>query len=351
MKYLGGKFVVLTAVIVAALALFTHAAPAKAESGQAFSISPPLIQLSADPNQTVQASIKLTNISSGTLLIKTQVNDFGAKNETGDPSILFDADKTMPFSLHNWIGSPAPFQISSHETKTINFPIKVPKDAEPGGHYAVIRFTGNPPSLEQNGVALSASVGSLVLMKVSGNVQEKASVADFYSTTPNFSKKSFFENGPVGFVERIHNEGNIHVQPTGTVAVKDMFGRTVTTMRVNGIPNDTKNPPKNILPQSIRRFNGTLQKKWLFGRYTAAMNLSYGDKKTMQAETHFWVIPYKIIVSVFVILIGLILLIRMSIKRYKARIIREAQKNQAPTVVENEPIKPVDDETHTPPQE
>ncbi len=65
------------------------AAIVQAENGQAFSISPPLIELNADPGQTVNATIKFSNISNDELLIKNQLNDFGASNESGEPNILF----------------------------------------------------------------------------------------------------------------------------------------------------------------------------------------------------------------------------------------------------------------------
>ncbi len=60
---------------------------ASAENGQALSITPPVMELQGEPGKTVTATIKVTNISAGDLLIKNQVNDFGAKNETGEPNI------------------------------------------------------------------------------------------------------------------------------------------------------------------------------------------------------------------------------------------------------------------------
>jgi hypothetical protein len=170
-----------------------HAVP----SGQAFSITPPLIELQADPGQTVNATLKLTNVSPSELLVKTQFNDFGPKNETGEPNIIFEDNKNTPYSLRRWFASPDPFTLKTAETRTLTFPIAVPKSAEPGGHYAVIRFTGSLPGVEDKGVALSASIGTLVLMRVSGNIQEKAALLDYFSATPKFDTSSFFEFSPV----------------------------------------------------------------------------------------------------------------------------------------------------------
>jgi len=305
---------------------------AKAEpSGQALSISPPVLELSADPGQSVTASIKLTNISSGDLLIKNQINDFGAKNETGEPNIIFNEAESTSYSLHNWVVAPAPFIIKSKQSKTVDFQINVPKDAEPGGHYAVFRFTGQAPELEETGVALSASLGSLVLLKVSGDVKEQATVSDFYSSNDQFQKQWFFENSPINFLERIKNEGNTHINPTGTIEIFDIFNRKVDTLPVNGNLSDPKNKPRAILPNSVRRFEQTLNKAWLFGPYTAKLKLAYGDqnKNVLTSSSVFWVVPYKLILTVLLIAIVLILLIRFLNKRYKQRIIdKYAQQSE-----------------------
>lgn len=302
---------------------------AKADNGQALSISPPVLELNADPGQTVTASIKLTNISSGELLIKNQINDFGAKNETGEPNIIFEDNESSVYSLKNWVVAPAPFKIASKQTKLVDFQINVPKDAEPGGHYAVFRFTGQAPELEESGVALSASLGSLVLLKISGNVQEKASIADYFSANEQSTKTGFFESQPINFVERIRNDGNVHINPTGTIEILDIFNRKVDTLQVNGSPSDPKNPPRAILPASTRKFEQTLSKNWLFGPYRAKMHLTYGQQNqhSLDSVISFWVIPYKLIALAIVVLTLLVLLIRFTHKKYKQRIIKKYSTN------------------------
>jgi hypothetical protein len=299
-----------------------HAVP----SGQAFSITPPLIELQADPGQTVNATLKLTNVSPSELLVKTQFNDFGPKNETGEPNIIFEDNKNTPYSLRRWFASPDPFTLKTAETRTLTFPIAVPKSAEPGGHYAVIRFTGSLPGVEDKGVALSASIGTLVLMRVSGNIQEKAALLDYFSATPKFDTSSFFEFSPVSFVERIKNQGNVHIKPTGTIELVDMLGHTTQTLRVNGNPTDQKDVPKNILPASIRRFDQTASLPFMFGRYQAKLKLSYGSpSQTLTGYVTFWVIPYKVIILIVIELILLFFGVRLAIRRYKKYIITRAK--------------------------
>lgn len=318
---------ILVAIFASLILLnFLHPLNTNAENnGQALSISPPVLELNADPGQTVTASIKLTNISSGDLLIKNQINDFGAKNESGEPNIIFNEAESTSYSLHNWVVAPAPFIIKSKQSKTVDFQINVPKDAEPGGHYAVFRFTGQAPELEETGVSLSASLGSLVLLKVSGDVKEQANISDFYSANGQYQKQWFFENSPINFVERIKNDGNTHINPTGTIEIYDFLNRKVDTLRVNGDPSDLKNKPRAILPNSTRRFEQSLNNKWLFGPYTAKLKLTYGDqnKNSMSSSLIFWVIPYKLIALIILLVVILLLAIRFINKRYKKRIIEK----------------------------
>jgi hypothetical protein len=316
--------VCLISVVAVGLAAFGFTpAPARAEAGQAFSISPPLVELSADPGQTVTAKIKLTNISTEELLIKTQLNDFGAKDETGAPNIIFDDNQNSSYSLRQWITSPPPFKVKNKETKTVELPITVPADAEPGGHYAVIRFTGTTSELEDNGVALNASIGSLVLLQVSGDITQKASIAEFL-TTAGGNKADFFESGPITFAERVKNEGNVHLKPTGNVEIYNMFGQKAASLATNGDPKNAANPPKSVLPGSVRRFEQQWDSGWAFGRYTANVELTYGGDQTISASTSFWIIPYKLITLVLIVGIGLFFAARFAIKRYNAHIIAKA---------------------------
>lgn len=324
-KNIGPLKLLLPILAVLAVAGMFAVRPAGAqEIGQAFSISPPLLDLKANPGQTVTAKIKLTNVSASDLVIKTQLNDFAAKNESGEPNIIFD-DSNSGHSLKQWIKSPDPFSLGSKQTKTIEVPITVPANAEPGGHYAVIRFTGSAPEAEKSGVALSASIGSLVLLQVSGDIKQSASLLEFFSADSNGKQLAFFENGPIMFSARVKNDGNVHLKPTGTIEIYNGLGQKIDTLRLNGDPQNTQDSPKSVLPNSIRRFDQTWKKDWGFGRYEAKLNLSYGDNNLKsEANYVFWIIPYKVIILGLAAAAGLFFGLRFAIRRYNQRIINKA---------------------------
>lgn len=298
-----------------------------ANNGQALEIAPPVIYLNADPGQTVQAQIFIRDISSGNLIVNGTVNDFVSSGEDGTPKIILDpATDTSAYSIVAWVQALPSLLLIPREIKSMTATIKVPKDASPGGHYGVIRFTSTPPALEgASGVSLAASIGVLVLLTVTGDVTEKLAIEQF-SVERNGKKGSFFESGPIVFSERLKNNGNVHLQPTGQVSIVDMFGKKLASVNVNL-------PPGNILPNSIREFKQPLDKavignKKLFGRYKATLTVTYGgEKKTLNQTIVFWVIPYKLVALAIAALIGLFFLLRFLLKRYNRRVLAQAQKN------------------------
>ncbi len=301
--------------------------PTNANAGQALEIAPPVITLSADPGTTIKTQISLRDISSSNLVVKGQVNDFIAAGEDGTPKILLDdSNVSNPFSIKGWVAPLPELLMIPKQIKNLPVTISVPANASPGGHYGVIRFTATPPELKGTGVSLSASLGSLVLINVSGDIKEDMSVQDFI-VTHNGKAGTLFESAPVSFTEKLKNTGNTHEQPTGQVTVKDMFGKTIGAVNVNL-------PPRNVLPNSVRKFEQPLDSsvignKKLFGRYTAQLNVTYGVKKqTVSSSLSFWVIPYRLVGVVIAILIIGFFVLRFFIQRYNRSIINKASRRR-----------------------
>jgi hypothetical protein len=166
-----------------------------------------------------------------------------------------------------------------------------------------------------------------MLLTVSGKITENLSVKEF-SVSHNGASGSFFQSGPLNFVERITNSGNVHEQPTGNVVIKDMFGRKLATLPVN-------QPPGNVLPGSTRKFSQNLDKsvigtKHMFGHYTATLSLVYGagNKKTLTASTSYWVIPFKTVAIVIGLLIIAFFALRFAIRRYNRYILNRSNRNR-----------------------
>ena len=319
--------IILASLLVCSLGVYAKtvlAAPAPTgNTGQALEIAPPVLTLTADPGQTIKTDIRLRDISNGSLFVTAQINDFVAAGEDGTPKILLDSEGTNPYSIKGWVTPLSDLLMIPKQIKTLSVTINVPINASPGGHYGVIRFTATPPELHGQGVSLSASLGSLVLIKVNGDTKEGLSVQEF-SVNHGGKTGTLFETAPLQFVERLKNTGNTHEQPVGQVTITDMFGKKVAAVNINL-------PPRNILPQSIRKFDqpldaSVLGNKVLFGRYTANLSVTYGaNNQVLTSSLVFWVIPYTLIgVSIIALIVGFFGL-RLLIRRYNRHIIGKAQ--------------------------
>ena len=312
--------------IVLGLSVFlVRTSNAQTNSGQALEISPPLVTLTADPGKSIKTTVLIRNVSKTDLVVTGEANDFVAAGEDGTPKVLLDPNETSPYSMKDWITIPNKLTLIPKEIKSMTLNINVPADASPGGHYGVVRFTGTPPNLEGQGVSLSASLGSLIFMTVSGDITENMSVEKF-NVSKNGKTGSIFESTPLKFAEQIKNAGNIHERPGGAVTITNMFNKTVATFSYN--PD-----ARYILPGSTRLFEQNVDKqelggKRLFGKYTAKLTVTYGEKndKTTTSTVTFWVIPWKIILIIIGGLIAAFFILRFAIKRYNRAVVKRSNR-------------------------
>ncbi|MFY9228026.1 MAG: hypothetical protein WAO28_01725 [Candidatus Microsaccharimonas sp.] len=286
-------------------------------SGGGLEISPALVELNGEPGKDYTINLSVLNVTENELVFNSMINDFGSKDESGSPGIILDSDIENPLSIKSWVSEFPEFTLKAKEKKKLVATVSIPNDAIPGGHYGVIRFSGRNPAVGTDNVNLTASAGTLILVRVAGADIEKLELPTF-EASKNGKAGGSFEAGPITFVTRFENKGTVHVKPIGQIEVKDMFGNKVDVLPINSAGG-------NVLPGSIRRFEATLDKSFLFGKYTADLTTSYGTRGGAIVESiSFWVIPYKIILVVLVGLITVIYILRGLVKRYNSYIIRSA---------------------------
>lgn len=311
---------VMSSLLSSSFLLKPSVVRAATNDAQGIQVSPVVINLNAEKGQVYNLKLTVTNVTANTLLLKSAVNDFSAKDETGNPQVILDQNATNGgYSLKSWVSPITPITLGAQQNQTVNFTISIPENAEPGGHYGVVRFSGLEPSAGDQNVSLTASVGVLILARVQGDVVEQLSVKEMF-TAKSGKSTSMFSMGPVEIVSRIQNSGNVHVQPVGNIVVTDSFGKTVATLPVGS-------NSQNVLPGSIRRYETSFDKSWLFGRYTAKLSAAYGTTGgVLMGSTVFWVIPYKLIAFIAVTLFVIIWGGKRLIRRYNAHIIGKSHQ-------------------------
>ncbi len=295
------------------ISLFLFDIIAHAQETQVLSVTPPLFQLSALPGDIWQSSIKVVNGNSYPLTVYARVVNFEATGESGQgkfiPIMSEGEDKT---TLGEWMSiDSGPYVIPPEQSKEVSFIVEIPKDASPGGHYAAVLISTEPPA-DSNTIALKTSqaVTSLFFVRIEGDVKEKATIREFRVTD------AFLSTPEAEFSLRFENKGNVHLQPRGNIVITNMWG---TERGI--IPINHQTHFGNVLPQSIRDFKFMWKSEFKItdiGRYKATVALVYGQDgvKSEVATAYFWVIPVKGTLVTLAILALFIALVVFMVKAY-----------------------------------
>lgn len=304
----------------------------------------PKVELNADPGATLKTTFKITNEERQTRTFYLRYENFNSQDETGTPSF-----STRQEGLATWIKSPNTITIGPGETIDMPVEINVPKDVEPGGHFAAVFFSTQPPEIGagEGKVAIGTRLGTLILLRVNGDFLQDATILEFNTT----GKKKIFTQLPVQFYFRFQNTGDDHQKPLGDIQIKNIFGRTVKILSANTIDG-------SVLPKSIRKFVSvwtaqggglkqepvielppqqkldfwsTVVDQWhnfAFGRYTANLKVVYGTKelKSVHNEIVFYIIPWQLLSIAIPSLIVTFIVLVFGIKRYNRYIIAKASK-------------------------
>ena len=268
-------------------------------------ISPITFELTANPGDTISNKVKIYNPTNRIISIKVEAEDFRAVGEEGKVVTTSETDEDTSYSLRKWIKLiPNEFTLEPGSEKIVDFIIKVPENAEPGGKYGSILAGITGSVLEKgSGTSVVTKTGALVLLMVSGDLNEELIVSDF-------SAPSFSEYGPVPFEIKFKNTGTVHVKPRGFVVITDLFGKKVTEIEFS---------QKNVIPGAIRKNDANWDTKWLFGKYTATVvgNYGTGNIPFEPRVITFSVFPWKLMLGISIVLILIFTFFYKTRKRWR----------------------------------
>jgi hypothetical protein len=317
-KFLGALAIVL-AVLLSAL-ISTHSFAQSTSGNNAantIKVTPVRSDIQVKPGESKAVQVTVSNLTSKSISVTPVANDFIAGDDRGTPALILDADKYAPsHSLKRFMGVLSTATIPAKQSKTFNVIITVPKDAQAGGYFGAIRFAPTDPD-GGGQVNLSASVASLILLTVPGDVIEKLRL-DNFDVQQNGVNGNFFNipnNLQTSF--SFENQGNLQIGPYGRISVKN--GNKV--VYENDFNN--KNPQDVILPDSSRRWEVPLKNIGAFGHYEVLATFTYGaTNQTIEVTKSFWVIPTWMIIAAIalvVVLIGAVVLTILLVRRSHKR--------------------------------
>ncbi len=318
-------------LVISVTVFFAHPAAA-------ITIVPPSLEFTAQKGETVRTEIKLYNESNEAITLFPSTANFTSKDQNGTPD--FDpAGKQV--DLAGWIKvTQGSYHLEPNEKIVVPITISVPTEADAGGHYAAVFFGNAPGASGGSGVAIQSKIGTLVIMRVEGQINESASVTSWNVQ----GGKHSLTRPPVAFEAVIANGGNVHLRPEGTVTIRNMFGGQTAALVFNGSRGA-------ILPSSSRRFDVTWKKgsaddqhgsffhevgaEWhnfSLGTYTASLAVSYGsNQQALAGDIRFTIFPWQLLLVMVILLVVVSMLLTFGIRWYNAAIIRRAQGRLPPT--------------------
>lgn len=307
------------------------AAPPGADAAFNITTSPLPIQLVTTPNNPISTDLRVQNSGTQPAAIKVSLLKFKSSGETGKP-LLIKPEKGdtyldwATFSKTHFIAQP-------DEWNNIKMTISPPADAAFGYYYAVL-FSQDTSGVEAGAKTskLAGATATLVLLDVQVPGEKRKLEVTSFKTD-----HKLYEYLPVNFNVAVKNTGNVHVVPAGDIFIsRGHNSKNLAVLSFN--PN-----AGNVLPQSTRdftvswedgfpafkikrdendqilsdkkgkpieelKYDLTKTGKLRFGHYYAHLLVTYsdGDKDVpIEAEVGFWVIPWKVIavVSIVVILV------------------------------------------------
>jgi len=320
------------------------------QAASALTISPPRIEIAGDPGTVITGEMDLFNEENEARTFYSSTSNFEARGDGGVPHFLPERE-----GLATWISVESQVQLEPQERRTVPFSISIPADADPGGHFAAIFWGTAPPAAGEGGqIAVGAKLGMLVLLRVTGDVEEAGGIVEFGT-----EQGPFFTALPIVFEYRFSNDGDDRLRPVGEIRVRNILGLTSATI-------DANRGEGNVLPRSSRTLEAVwhsrgqkvggltkqeelaisergaeegkgffemAERQWnnfAFGMYTAELTLTYGqENKTAEATHRFFVIPWQLLLILLTILVIVGVLGRMGIRKYNRWVIKNARSENA----------------------
>jgi hypothetical protein len=311
------KKLLLFSFLIATFCLLLTTAVKAQETQRTVTVINPAIEISLPPGGYTEGKTAVINDSSAPVTFNLGLQDYIVTDTIGTPNLLPPNTLNSKYSAAAWIVlDPSTFTLNPQERKTVNYYLRVPKNASPCGHYAAIVYSPVGQAGAGSGTNVQAKIGSLFYITVAGKCVENAQVSKFYVNP-------FSEYGPVNVLTQIKNLGNLHISPKGSITVSGLFYNQSKTLESH-----------NIFPETARDFVNTFGQTFMIGRYQATLLGSYGVNNNMPliASVSFWVFPWRIALVIILAIIAVILGV-LYLRKRKTNGPKEPKKAQEEPVV------------------
>ncbi len=277
-----------------------------------FVVGPGKVEVELAPGESKTIELTVSNRIGRTRSFSITEEDFKGSNDPEQTVVLLGDDRG-PYSLRDYIHSASStVTLSNGYRAHIPVTISIPIDAEPGGLYGsmIVGTVSDPVAVDASRGATPSSpvitrIGTLFFVRVSGPALTSGKLTDF-SLSDGHS--IVWDSSSIRFNLLYKNTGNVSVNPYGTIVVSNLTGSPISTIQVE---------PWFAMPESTRFRQLEWKPAFLFGRYVAHASINRGYSSTTdEMELVFWVIQWKIIVTVLLALIIIVSLLRWIFSKF-----------------------------------
>lgn len=308
-------------VFLPTIILFLSVLPSFAQSDLSIGVAPTSKILKMSPGETYTDEIVFWNLSQNGDTYKVFVSGFEQiENQPGTAIILTPEDDAIaPYSASKWVKvQKDTLVLEPNKNTKLGYSVTVPNDAT-NGEFNFEIFLISESDAQQMGTATFANLaaGTPFLIQIGDEFVENAELLEFYSD------KKMYEKINVNLLTRIKNLGDTHITPTGEIVIENIFKQEVARI------------PFNKNNQSLLRdTTGNYEDSWVQSSYLSPNNaIALGPLKAklivtyrsfqpgfavLDAQTTFWIIPWKIIIAVLAVLL-LAIIIRISKKKLEKK--------------------------------
>lgn len=306
-----------------------------AHTSFALTVSPAKMEITIDPGKVHEGRIEIFNEQDTDKTFFISYENFEPRGDSGAPYFI-----GAESGLATWIETSPQVTVAPGGRAYIPYTVNVPPGTEPGGYFSAIFFGSQPPKTEGGGeVSIGGKIGVLLLLRVSGYVEEGGGLIDFTSK----DDQVLFSTLPVSFEYRLNNTGGDRIVPFGEIKIKNTF-------RLNSAVLFANENNGSVLPSSTRKFEVTWKSKipqtedteskkgfflvaknqlkdFRFGWYTADLNLVWGTtNQTANASYNFFVFPWQLLLIISTLLLVIGFVGKIGLRRYNRFIIAQAMQ-------------------------
>lgn len=276
-------------------------------SAASFEVTPKVIDVKGKVREISHhnLTLKATGPGVSTLFVwVVDVDQMKGDLSSGDMSGL--NANPLDSSPSRWIEIPRSINLLPKEEQTVPFQMQIPARARPGNYHLAIKFAQGQTQFDAQKCE-SCTEQVLMNIEVTEDIREKLQLFSFTAA------KNVFINPSADFSFSVENTGNRALVPNGKIRIFDNTGKEVGLVDVNADGKQVEPKGKELLAASWAASGH-------FGKYKAMLDMSYGQRGTMQDVVYFWVIPWsKVLGFGFALAVLMVLLVLFARGRDLAR--------------------------------